>query len=493
MEPQTTNLQEIARRAMIERGLDPDFPPPVLAETAELREPGRHAIRPGAPVRDLRNLPWFSIDNDDTRDLDQLTVAEPLGGQETRVLVGIADVDELVPQRSATDQRAAHNTTSVYTPARVFPMLPERLSTDLTSLVENEDRLAVVVDMRVRADGSVQGSEIYRAAVRNHAKLAYNSVAAWLDGHGPLPEPARKVKGLGEQIRLQHETACRLRERRQERGALRFEVARSKAVMENGTIHFVDDRKNVATEIIEDFMIAANVETAGYLEARGLPSLRRVVRAPERWPRIVEIAAGLGGHLPAEPDSAALAGFLDKRLAADPEDYPELSLSILKLLGAGEYTVDLPGRPAPGHFALATDDYTHSTAPNRRFPDLVIQRMIKAALAGRPAPYRDDELVEIAQWCNRKADDARRVERQVQKSAAALLLVDRIGQEFQAVVTGVSDKGTWVRTWHPRVEGRLEHDGRANHHGGRIDVGDRIRVKLVSVDVERGFIDFAAG
>jgi VacB/RNase II family 3'-5' exoribonuclease len=486
MEPPTHNLQEIARRAMIERGLDPDFPPPVLAETAELREPGIHAVHPGAPVRDLRDLPWFSIDNDDTRDLDQLTVAQPLGGKEVRVLVAIADVDELVPKDSATDRHAAHNTTSVYTPARVFPMLPERLSTDLTSLMEGEDRLTVVVDMRVREDGSVQGSEIYRAAARNHAKLAYNSVAAWLDGHGPLPERARQVKGLDEQIRLQHDAACRLRERRQERGALRFEVARSKAVIENGTIHFVDDRKNVATELIEDFMIAANVETASFLESRGLPSLRRVVRAPERWPRIVEIAAGLGGHLPPEPDSAALAAFLDKRLAADPEDYPELSLSVLKLLGAGEYTVDLPGRPAPGHFALATDDYTHSTAPNRRFPDLVIQRMVKAALASRPAPYRGEELEEIAQWCNRKSDDARRVERQVQKSAAALLLVDRVGQEFRAVVVGVSEKGTWVRTWHPRVEGRLEH-GRKG-----LDVGDRIRVKLTSVDVERGFIDFAA-
>ncbi|MES1240796.1 MAG: RNB domain-containing ribonuclease [Acidobacteriota bacterium] len=491
MEP-TPSLQEIARRAMIERDLDPDFPPPVLEETAELREPGRHAIRPGAPVQDLRSLPWFSIDNNDTRDLDQLTVAEPLGGQEVRVRVAVADVDELVPKESATDRHAAHNTTSVYTPARVFPMLPERLSTDLTSLMEGEDRLTLVVDMRVGGDGSVHSSEIYRAAVRNHAKLAYNSVAAWLDGHGPLPERAKKVQGLDRQIRLQHEAADRLRERRQERGALRFELARTRPVLEDGTIHFVDDRKNSATELIEDFMIASNVETASFLEARGLPSLRRLVRAPQRWPRIVEIAAGLGERLPEEPDSAALARFLDRRRAADPEDYPELSLSVLKLLGSGEYTVDLPGRPAPGHFALATEDYTHSTAPNRRYPDLVIQRLIKATLAGRPAPYRDGELEEIARWCNRKSDDARRVERQVQKSAAALLLVDRIGQEFRAVVTGVSEKGTWVRTWHPRVEGRLEDAGNAGDHRGRLDVGDRIRVKLVSVDVERGFIDFVA-
>ncbi|HEX3130844.1 MAG TPA: RNB domain-containing ribonuclease [Thermoanaerobaculia bacterium] len=485
MESPTHNLQEIARRAMIERDLDPDFPPPVLAETAELREPGRHAIRPGAPVRDLREMPWFSIDNDDTRDLDQLTVAEPLGGKEVRVMVAIADVDELVPKESATDRRAAHNTTSVYTPVQVFPMLPERLSTDLTSMMEGEDRLAVVVEMRVGEDGSVHGSEIYRAAVRNHAKLAYNSVAAWLDGHGPLPEPAKKAK-LSEQIRLQHEAASRLRERRQERGALRFELARTKPVLEHGTIHFVDDRKNSATELIEDFMIAANVETASFLEARGLPSLRRLVRAPHRWPRIVEIAARFGVRLPEEPDSAALARFLDQRRVADPEDYPELSLSILKLLGSGEYTVDLPGRPAPGHFALATEDYTHSTAPNRRFPDLVIQRLIKAALAGSPAPYQGEELEDLAQWCTRKSDDARRVERQVQKSAAALLLVDRIGDELKAVVTGVSEKGTWVRTWHPRVEGKLEHGC------GGLDVGDRIRVKLISVNVERGFIDFAA-
>jgi exoribonuclease-2 len=479
------DLKEIARHAMIERGLEPDFPAAALAQAAELREPGRFAVHPGAPVRDLRELSWFSIDNDDTKDLDQLTVAEPLGGQTVRVLVAIADVDELVERQSAIDRHAAHNTTSVYTPARIFAMLPERLSTDLTSLMEGEDRLAVVVEMRVEEDGSVSRSEIYRAAVHNHAKLTYNGVAAWLEDRGPLPARAKEAD-LGEQLRLQHEAASRLRERRHERGALRFELARTKPVLEGGTVHFVEDRKNAATELIEDFMIAANVETASFLETRKMPSLRRLVRSPSRWPRIVEIAARFGEHLPADPDAASLSGFLDRRRAADPQDYPELSLSILKLLGSGEYTVDLPGQPAPGHFSLATDDYAHTTAPNRRFPDLVIQRLVKAALAGRPAPYGDEELEELARWCTKKEDDARRVERQVQKSAAALLLVGRIGEELNAVVAGVSEKGTWVRTWHPRVEGKLQH----GHEG--LDVGDRLRVRLISVDVERGFIDFAA-
>jgi VacB/RNase II family 3'-5' exoribonuclease len=480
-----SDLQEIARRAMQERGLEPDFPTAALAQAAELREPGRFALHPGAPVQDLRHLPWFSIDNDDTRDLDQLTVAEPLGGQAVRVLVAIADVDELVDRQSAIDRHASHNTTSVYTPVHIFPMLPERLSTDLTSLMEGEDRLAVVVEMHVEKDGSVSRSEHYRAAVRNHAKLTYNGVAAWLEDRGPLPARAKKAD-LGEQIRLQHDAACRLRERRHERGALSFELARTKPVLEGGSIHFVEDRKNPATELIEDFMIAANVETASFLEARKMPSLRRLVRTPSRWPRIVEIAARFGEVLPTDPDAAALARFLDRRRATDPEDYPELSLSILKLLGSGEYTVDLPGQPAPGHFSLAADDYAHSTAPNRRFPDLVIQRLVKATLAGQPSPYGGEELEELARWCTKKEDDARRVERQVQKSAAALLLVDRIGDELRAVVTGVSDKGTWVRTWHPRVEGKLEH-GCAG-----LDVGDRIKVRLISVNVERGFIDFAA-
>lgn len=463
---------------MIERGLHPDFPPAVLEETAELEEVRRFA---GDGIRDLRRLPWFSIDNDDTRDLDQLTVAD-VESADILVYVAIADVDALVPQESDTDRHAGHNTVSVYTPARIFPMLPERLSTGLTSLHEGEDRLAVVVEMRVEEDGSVSAATLFRAAVRNHAKLTYDAVAAWLEGHGPLP---KRAQGLDGQIRLQDEAAGRLRERRHERGALRFETLRTKAVVEDGKVRgLVEDRRNRAKELIEDFMLAANSATASFLEGRGLPSIRRLVRTPKRWPRIVDIAARLGETLPQEPEPAALSRFLDRRRAADPDGYPELSLSVLKLLGAGEYTVDLPGQPAPGHFGLAAEDYTHATAPNRRYPDLVTQRLVKAALSGRPAPYRSDELEELARWCTRKEDDARRVERQVNKSAAALLLADRIGERFDAVVTGASEKGTWVRTCRQPVEGRLT----CGHEG--LDVGDRVRVELVSVNVERGFIDF---
>lgn len=482
---ETTDLDEIARRAMIERGLLPDFPPPVLAETAGLRENGRFAGLRGASIQDLRELPWCSIDNDDTRDLDQLSVAERRG-QSIRVLVAIADVDEFVPRDSAIDRHASHNTTSVYTPARVFPMIPERLSTDLTSLKEKDDRLTVVVEMQVEEDGSISRSDVYRAAVHNKAKLTYDGVAAWLEGQGPLPKKAARVPGLDKLLRLQDEAACRLRERRHERGALRFETVRARPVVEDGVVRgFQDDLRNRAKELIQDFMIAANGVIAGFLEARGFPSIRRMVRSPSRWPRIVDLAAGLGERLPADPDPASLSRFLDRRRAADPDAYPELSLSVLKLLGAGEYTVDLPDQPAPGHFGLAAENYTHATAPNRRYPDLITQRLLKAALAGEPCPYEAAALEELASHCTRKEDDARKVERQVSKSAAALLLADRIGDVFEAVVTGASKKGTWIRTCLHPVEGKLT-DG-----GERLDVGDRVRARLVAVDVERGFLDFA--
>jgi exoribonuclease-2 len=470
------DLEKIARRAMIERGLYPDFPPSVLEETAEIEEVRSFQ---GDGIRDMRGLPWFSIDNDDTRDLDQLTYSD-VESAEILVYVAIADVDALVTQGSDLDRHAGHNTVSVYTPARIFPMLPERLSTGLTSLHEGEDRLAVVVELAVGEDGKVDWVHVFRAAVRNKARLTYDKVAAFLEGHGRLEHG-----WLEKHLELQDEAAERLRLRRHERGALQFETLRSRPVVENGRVRGIEeDRKNRAKMLIEDFMLAANQATASFLEERGYPSIRRLVRTPKRWPRIVDIAARLGDKLPEEPQPAALSRFLDRRRAADPEGYPELSLSILKLLGSGEYTVDLPGQPAPGHFGLAADDYTHATAPNRRYPDLVTQRMVKAALAGRPSPYEPAALEDLARWCTRKEDDARRVERQVTKSAAALLLADHIGETFDAIVTGASEKGTWVRTCRYPVEGRLT---RGHEH---LDVGDRLRVKLVSVDVERGFIDF---
>ena len=463
---------------MEERGLEPEFPPEALAE-AERLEPAQ----PDGGARDLRALPWFSIDNDDTRDLDQLTVAERVEGDgAVRLRVAVADVDALVRQGSALDDHARTNTTSVYTAARVFPMIPERLSTGLTSMNEGVDRLAMVIEMTVSRDGSLASADIFPAFVHNHAKLAYDAVAAWLDGEGPAPfrEPV-----LGEQIRLQDEAAQSLRRLRHERGALEFEIPEARPVFSgDAVVGLKEDRRNRAKELIQDFMIAANSATAGFLEGRGYPSLRRVVRTPKRWPRIVEIARAEGGRLPDEPDSPALAAFLQRRRQEDPEGFPELSTAVVKLLGSGEYVVDLPERPAPGHFGLATGDYTHATAPNRRYPDLVTHRLLKAALAGRPSPYSPEDLAELARHCTRKEDDASKVERQVRKAAAALLLSGRIGERFDAVVTGASEKGTWVRLLHPSVEGRLER----GYQG--LDVGDRLRVRLTGTDVGRGFIDF---
>ena len=469
---------------MQERGLEPDFPPAALAEAERL---GPHPHDGDTSIRDLRHLLWSSVDNDDTRDLDQLEVAEPLESDAIRVWIAIADVDALVRSGSAIDGHARINTTSVYTAARTFPMLPERLSTGLTSLNDGEDRLAVVIEMSVAADGSVAASDLYRAQVRNRAKLAYDAVAAWLDGSGPMPPRMSEVPGADEQVRLQDQAASRLRRLRHEHGALDLETSEARPVFADGEVtDLKEERTNRAKQLIEDFMIAANGATARYLDDHGLPSLRRVVRTPKRWPRIVQLAAGFGGHLPAEPDSRALNDFLEKRRTTDPETFPELSLSVVKLLGPGEYALDPPGGDPPGHFGLAVKDYTHATAPNRRYPDLITHRLVKAAFHGQPAPYSMEELEELARHCTRQEDAANKVERQVRKSAAALLLENRIGESFDAVVTGASEKGTWVRTFgRPVVEGRLER-GAAG-----LDVGDRVRVRLLSTDVERGFIDFA--
>jgi exoribonuclease-2 len=400
--------------------------------------------------------------------------------------VAIADVDGLVRKGSATDGHARHNTTSVYTAAEIFPMLPERLSTDLTSLGEGEDRMAMVVELTIEASGEVGGGAHYRAVVRNHAKLAYNAVAAWLEGRGPLPERAAAAPGMDAQLRLQDGVAQRLKELRHRHGALSLHTIQARPVFRGDVIaDLVAEEPNRARAIIEDFMIAANGVTARYLEARGLPSFRRVLRSPQRWERIVELAAGQGGRLPPQPDAAALEAFLAQRRRADPLRYPDLSLTVVKLMGRGEYVAELPGQTAPGHFGLAIPAYTHSTAPNRRFPDLIAQRLLKAALAGAVVPYGNPELQELARHCTEAEDAANKVERQVGKSAAALLLESRIGQHFDALVTGAAPKGTWVRIFHPPVEGKLVRGFEG------LDVGDRLRVTLVETDVERGFIDFA--
>ncbi len=487
MESETSSqralLQRIAHRAMLERGLEPDFPAAALAEVAQL---AGAPPRPDASARDLRALAWASIDNDDSLDLDQLTVARAQPGGAVELLVAVADVDALVARGSAVDAHAKANTTSVYTAAEVFPMLPERLSTDLTSLADGQDRPAVVVAMTVAPDGALVASDVYRAAVRNQAKLTYNAVAAWLEGGAPAPPALAAVPGLDDNLRLQDGVAQRLRALRHQRGALDLQTIEARPVFDAGAIRdLAADERNRAKELIEDLMIAANGVTARFLTARGLPSLRRVVRTPKRWERIVDVAARLGETLPAAPDAGALAAFLTRRRAADPLRFPDLSLTIVKLLGAGEYVLEQPGQDAPGHFGLAVKDYTHATAPNRRFPDLLTQRLLKAALAGTPPPYDAGELTALAAHCTTQEDAANKVERQVAKSAAALLLAGRRGQTFDAIVTGAAAKGTWVRIFRPPVEGRLVRGTEG------MDVGERLHVRLVDTDVERGFIDFA--
>ena len=477
-------LQRIARRVMEERGLLADFTVAALAQLEALSAPAA-ADPTDRDLRDLRDLLWVSIDNDDSCDLDQLTVALSPAGGGVQILVAIADVDALITKATAIDEHAAYNTTSVYTAAQIFPMLPERLSTGLTSLNPREDRLAVVFAMTIADDGSVGGSEVFRARVHSTAKLAYNAVAAWLEGTGPEPQGISSVDGLAENLRLQDRVAQTMQQFRHVHGALSLQTIEAHPVFEGDLLSGIGtEEKNRAKTIIEDFMIAANGVAARFLAAKGSPSIRRVVRTPKRWDRIVEIAAEHGMQLPGVPDAVALEGFLTAARAKDPVRFPDLSLAVIKLMGPGEYVAEVPGQEAEGHFGLAVKDYGHSTAPNRRFTDLVTQRLLKAALAGRAAPYSGDELSESATRCTKQEDAANKVERQVGKSAAALYLRSRVGQQFDGMVTGASDKGTWVRLLELPVEGRVVEGFRG------LDVGHRVRVRLISVDVERGFIDF---
>ena len=477
------DLRNIAQRAMVERGLLPEFSD---AAAKELEALTSAATTHEPSVRGLRELLWASIDNDDSRDLDQLSVSESLEGDAVKVLVAIADVDALVKRGSAIDAHAQTNTTSVYTAAQIFPMLPEKLSTDLTSLGEGADRLAIVVEMVVQADGALADSEVYRAIVRNHAKLAYNSVAAWLDGTAPAPARVLAVAGMDEQLRIQDRVAQQLRKRRFERGALNLETLEARAVFDDGVLaDLVPEGRNRAKDLIEDFMIGANGVTARYLDERGFPSLRRVLRSPERWAKIVALAESVGETLPPEPSNAALEAILLARRQADPSRFADLSLSVVKLLGRGEYVLEQPGQQVAGHFGLALRDYTHSTAPNRRFPDLLTQRLLKAAMSASPVPYTMQELGALAVHCTEQEDHATKVERRVRKSAAALLLSTHVGERFDAFVTGASPKGTYVRIAHPAAEGKVVRGSEG------LGVGDRIRVELVSTDFEQGFVDFA--
>ena len=467
---------------MIARGLRPTFSEAARAEADAV---ARTEPPADGSIRDLRSLLWCSIDNDDTRDLDQLSAVEPLEGGAVRLLVAIADVEWRVERGTAMDEHARANTTSVYTAAAVFPMLPEALSTDLTSLGEGEARRAMVVDMTVAADGGFR-SEVYPALVFNHAKLAYDAVARWLEGTAAAPPALARVHGLAEALRLQDRTAAAMRLRRQERGALTLDTKGMRPVFDGEVlVDLRPDEKNRAKALIEELMISANSAVAEHLERAGFPALRRVLRAPDRWDRITDLAAAAGETLPRTPDARALELFLRHRRLADPAAFPELSLAVVKLLGGGEYVVGLPSEVAHDHFGLAVRDYAHSTAPNRRYPDLVTQRMLKAAWRGAPSPYAVEELVALAAHCTRQEDNAAKVERQVRKSAAALLLAPRIGDHFEGVIIGASPKGTWVRLRDPIVEGKLV----SGYEG--LDVGDVVRVQLTRVDVELGLIDFA--
>lgn len=477
---QKQQLVTIARNAMTANGFEPDFP---AAATAQANAASPDTTL-SAGIKDLRDLPWSSIDNDDSRDLDQIEVCVTTNGV-TRVLIGIADVDALVPAGSPADTHARTNTTSVYTPAVVFPMLPLQLSTDRTSLNENQDRHAMVADMTIGADGCVASADLYRALVRNQAQLTYNAVAAWLDGTGPAPAAIARVPGLDAQLRLQEKIAQQMQAEREKQGALDFDRAELRPVVDDSGVKDLQaDRANRAKLLIENFMIAANGSAVRFLNSKGFPSIRRVVQSPERWSRIVDLAEQHGGKLPPDPDAPALQQFLKDQRTKAPATFPDVSVAIIKLLGRGEYVAVAPNAPST-HFALAVHEYSHATAPNRRYSDILGERLVKAALAGAKPPYSLDQLSSLAQHCTDREDAANKVERLTQKAAAALWLGDRIGQQFDAIVTGAGPKGTWVRLTGMPVEGRLDRGAQG------LDVGDRLRVRLISTDPPRGFIDFA--
>lgn len=481
------SLAEIAQQAMIERGFFTDFPQQIIEELSKLSEP---ALLPKSKsVHDMRDCLWVSIDNDDSKDLDQLTLAKrsPIGKDTIKdtIYVAIADVDALVKRDSPIDSYAAHNTTSVYTPTKIFPMLPPKLSTDLTSLNEHADRSAIVIEIDIDKDGQFTLSDIYHALVRNQAKLTYNGVAAWLEQKIPLIHPSVKIPGLLEQLQLQDEVAERIKIFREKQGALTFASMEVQAIIvDEEAVALKEKIPNRADGLIENFMIAANVGVTQYLAKHNLPTLRRVVRVPKRWDRIQALASDLGEKLPSEPHVKALRDFLLKQHQINPQSFPDLSLAVIKLIGRGEYVLCLPGDPVLGHFDLALRDYAHTTAPNRRFPDLVMQRLLKSCLDEIPLVYSNQELFSIATYCTQKEDDATKVERRVHKSAAAMVLSSQIGRQFQAIVTGINEDGTWVHLRSPPVEGKLI---KGSH---QLDVGDHLMVSLIRVDILHGYIDF---
>ena len=479
--PSHLDLQATAKEIMQQYGFEPDFPAPVSTQLANLRQQPQASA--SGDVRDMRNLLWSSIDNDTSRDLDQIEVVERASNGDVKVMVGIADVDAFVAKMTPIDQHAARETTTVYTGIRNFPMLPEQLSTGVTSLLENQDRLSIVIEFVVGSDGNIKSSDVYRALVRNKAQLQYNSVGAWLEGTAAAPPKVAASSELQDQLKLQSDVAQKLKSQRFQNGALNLQTDEvHPLVLNEQVVDVVKQQRNRATDLIEDFMVAANGVVARLLQ--NVSSLRRIVRTPKRWDRIVQLAATKGEKLPAQPDSKALNDLLLRRKAADPDHFADLSLSVIKLIGPGEYVLEPAGETAPGHFGLAVQDYTHSTAPNRRFADVVTQRLIKAMLAGQQNPYSDDELTAVASNCTQKEDAARKVEREMSKRLAAVAMQRRVGETFDAIVTGVTDHGTFVRVLQPHVEGLLAQGAQG------LDVGDKLKAKLVRTDVRKGYIDF---
>ena len=483
MNSRTVDLKAIAWDAMKRYGFSPEFPRQVRQEVGEMTDAALAA--PEKDVRDLRGLLWSSIDNFDSEDLDQLEYCERGPGGEIGVRVAIADVDFYVKKDSPTDRHAAHNGTSVYTGIETFPMLPDKLSKGISSLLPGHDRKAVVIEYTVLTDGSVRHGGLYRALVANKAKLVYEIIGAWLEGNSPVPPSVKNVAGLEEQLRIQAEASRALRKQRREQGALELMTIEPTPIIEDGKVKdIVVQEQNPARQLIEEFMVAANGTMVAFLGTAGLPMIQRVVRTPRYWDEIVAFAAQHGGKLPAEPDAKSLALFLLMQQETDPERFPDISLTVVKLLGPGEYMTLEPGAPPTGHFSLAVIDYTHATAPNRRYVDIVNQRLAKSVLEKTNNPYSLDELGELADWLTDREKASKKVKRSMRKSAAAVLLHDRIGDTFDALVTGATDRGTFVRLIVPPAEGRVVR----GEEGLR--VGQKIQVRLLGTDAYKGFIDF---
>jgi exoribonuclease II len=515
------DLAQAALDEMHEAGFKPEFGPGVAEQVDEIRTSLRKEFvqaEPGFGVPDLRNLVWSSIDNDTSRDLDQIEVAERIADG-IRVHVAIADVARAVEQDSPIDKHAQAQTQTIYTAVKNFPMLPLELSTGMTSLNENGDRMAVMMSFTVGSNGEMSDEQISRAWVRNRAQLAYSRVGPWIDAHAgaasgvgvslqeveqlrsdsarqgeDLNGPAfvddangrELAESLGDQLVLQARATQLLHRARIQNGALEFHRGEAEPVIADGRVVSVQDViQNQAMYLIEDLMVAANGVMARALRKGGRSGLQRVVKVPQRWDRIVSLAAEHKWDLPVNPDSVALNNFLAHMRDTDTDHYPDLAVAVIKLMGPGEYMLMTADDDPTGHFGLAVRDYTHSTAPNRRFPDIVTQRVLHAMMEGAPAPYSDAELAAIATHCNEADTALRKIERAMQKRVAAVAMAHRIGEVFRGVVTGASEKGVYVRVIDPPFEGRIIQNAEG------LDVGDRVSVKLLHTDPARAFIDFA--